>query len=662
MRERNDARVRSKKLTPSLTSSLSISARSPSSTCEAVAARTGGWAAWPERTWGRASGSHRASIRASWSGSTGLPRKSSMPASRQRSRSASRAEAVIAMIGTRLVALGRADRAGGAVAVEPGHPAVHQHGVDPRSRGPVGLVAAEPVDRLDPVGGDLHRDPEALEVALGDQLVDRVVLHHQDPGARARLLPASAPGEVGAGLAGSAADRVGELAVPDRLGDAGGGPGGHERGAADAGWSRGRPRGPARPGAVRRSWTESSSAGSASVTSTTASVNGSSPASAHRSRAAATSVTTSTRAPQPLSWSVSARAVDGARLDHEHPVLAEVDVRRPAGGVVLGRREPRGEPELAAVAVAALEADPAVHRLHQPGADRQPEAGAAVAAGGGAVGLGEGVEEAVVELAGDADAGVGHGHPQGGAGVVGGLRGDPDRDLALVGELDGVRPEVVDHLPQPHRVAAEHPRHVGLAPRDEREPPLGGGAGEDADGPVEDVAGVDLGGLELQPAGLDLRQVEDVVDDAEQGAAGAAQALGEPQLVLVEGGAEQQLGEPDDPVHRGADLVAHRRQELRLLVRGVHRGVARPGQLGGGLLPQRDLAEQVGGVVHQLARGRVGHGDVGHELDHADDVVVAEHRDGHHAPAGARAPAPAGSRGGGSPAPALRCPGRARAR
>ena len=49
--------------------------------------------------------------------------------------------------------------------------------------------------------------------------------------------------------------------------------------------------------------------------------------------------------------------------------------------------EPRGEPERAAFTEAALRAGFAAHQLRQPPADREPQAGAAVLAGGGAVGL-----------------------------------------------------------------------------------------------------------------------------------------------------------------------------------------------------------------------------------------------------------------------------------
>src|SRR5438105_3874356 len=75
-------------------------------------------------------------------------------------------------------------------------------------------------------------------------------------------------------------------------------------------------------------------------------------------------------------------------------------------------------------------------------------------------------------------------------------------------------------------------------------------------------------GFDLELARLDLGQVEDVVDDAEQE---LAVTLDRPEPVEGLGGGgparlfvEEQVGEPEDRRHRRADLVAHVRQELGL--------------------------------------------------------------------------------------------------
>ena len=105
--------------------------------------------------------------------------------------------------------------------------------------------------------------------------------------------------------------------------------------------------------------------------------------------------------------------------------------------------------------------------------------------------------------------------------------------------------------------------------------------------------------------GLDLREVEDVVDDPQESFGRAADTGGVLVLFGVEVGAEQQLVEPDHGVHRRADLVAHGREELRLQPRRLHRLIAGLRELFGGADPIGDVAA----VDHEPANGAVGDAD-----------------------------------------------------
>src|SRR5205807_4136910 len=77
--------------------------------------------------------------------------------------------------------------------------------------------------------------------------------------------------------------------------------------------------------------------------------------------------------------------------------------------------------------------------------------------------------------------------------------------------------------------------------------------------------------LQLHPSGFDLREVEDVIDQCEQMATRAVDIGNVFHLLLVEI-AEQlvlkDLGEPDDRVERGAQLVRHVGEKLRLVPAG----------------------------------------------------------------------------------------------
>ena len=67
--------------------------------------------------------------------------------------------------------------------------------------------------------------------------------------------------------------------------------------------------------------------------------------------------------------------------------------------------------------------------------------------------------------------------------------------------------------------------------------------------------------LDVHAPGLDLGEVEDVVDDRQQRIAGVADGGGEVALVVGQRRVQQQPAHADHRVHRRADLVAHRRQE-----------------------------------------------------------------------------------------------------
>ncbi len=73
---------------------------------------------------------------------------------------------------------------------------------------------------------------------------------------------------------------------------------------------------------------------------------------------------------------------------------------------------------------------------------------------------------------------------------------------------------------------------------------------------------VEVHHLEVQAAGFDLREVQNVVDDLEEGASRAVDDLRVLALLGIEIGVQEQARHADDPVHGGPDLVAHVGHEL----------------------------------------------------------------------------------------------------
>ena len=82
--------------------------------------------------------------------------------------------------------------------------------------------------------------------------------------------------------------------------------------------------------------------------------------------------------------------------------------------------------------------------------------------------------------------------------------------------------------------------------------------------------------VQLDPAGFDLGEVQDVVDDRQQRIARRPDSLGIVALLVGQRCVEHEPAHPDDRVHRRADLVAHRGEERALRPVGILRGIPGP--------------------------------------------------------------------------------------
>ena len=290
--------------------------------------------------------------------------------------------------------------------------------------------------------------------------------------------------------------------------------------------------------------------------------------------------------------------------DGQHPLRV---VRGLADAHVADHLQQRAfEPEGRTLAGFGVDADLAAHQVDDAFADGQAQAGAAVQAGGGSIGLGEGVEQALLLGVADADAGVAHLEAQL---VLGGgfaQTAHVELDATALGELDRVADQVGQHLAQPDRVAAYRQAHVGVDVQFQAQALALGRALHQLHHRLEHFAQVEAGDLQLQPVGLQLGVVEDVVDDAQQLLRGFVR--GAQHLALVRGqlAARDQVQHRDDAVERGADLVAHGGQELAL---GHGRRLGRAlglQQLLFKLIVAVDVALQQGAFVLGHRRPRLG--------------------------------------------------------
>ena len=160
----------------------------------------------------------------------------------------------------------------------------------------------------------------------------------------------------------------------------------------------------------------------------------------------------------------------------------------------------------------------------------------------------------------------------------------------LLGELEGVAHQVDDDLPQPAVVAHQQVGHVGMDVVGQLQILLVGAQGERLHRVAEALPQVERLALQVQLAGLDLREVQDVVDHRQQCLAGITHGGEELALLGRQLALQHQFGHADHGVERRADLVAHIRQERALRPAGGLGSVLGPQQLGIG-------AGQLGGPL-----------------------------------------------------------------
>ena len=130
--------------------------------------------------------------------------------------------------------------------------------------------------------------------------------------------------------------------------------------------------------------------------------------------------------------------------------------------------------------------------------------------------LPERLEYQILLVGGDADACVHDLELEGGFVFGDGFRIDGHHDVAFVGELDGIADQVREHLPQAHRIADERRRDLRRDVGHDLEPLLVRAKGERTDRIGDQIAEIERDGFELELARLDLREVQNVVQDLQQ--------------------------------------------------------------------------------------------------------------------------------------------------
>ncbi len=193
--------------------------------------------------------------------------------------------------------------------------------------------------------------------------------------------------------------------------------------------------------------------------------------------------------------------------------------------------------------------------------------------------------------------------------------------LAPVGELDRVAHQVEQHLPQPARIADQGVGHVRLDVPRQLQPLAVGPRGQRPQGIADLGPQGEFGRVQLQLAGGDLGEIEQVGDDAQQALARRLDRVQALPLVLGQRRVEDQVGHAEDGIQGRADLVADVGQELVLGAVGRLRRLPGPPRLLlqplalGDVLEDRD---RIGGPARRVALQR------DRQIDPDQRAVLAE--------------------------------------
>ncbi|HKP04767.1 MAG TPA: hypothetical protein VJU77_15550 [Chthoniobacterales bacterium] len=141
---------------------------------------------------------------------------------------------------------------------------------------------------------------------------------------------------------------------------------------------------------------------------------------------------------------------------------------------------------------------------------------------------------------------------------------DGQRHIPAVGELDRVVDQVRKDLTQAHRIANHVIGHPSGNIGRELKTFLVGPERERFEQVPDAISETETDIFQLHLAGFDLGKIQDIVDQPKERMSGGFRHVEILPLGAIETRFEDQVRHADDAVHRGANLVAHVRDEFAL--------------------------------------------------------------------------------------------------
>jgi len=140
--------------------------------------------------------------------------------------------------------------------------------------------------------------------------------------------------------------------------------------------------------------------------------------------------------------------------------------------------------------------------------------------------------------------------------------------VPLLGELDRVADQVQEDLANASRIADGPRRSRWIYPQHDLQSLAFSFVREQFRHVLDHRVEIERDHFQLQLVRLDLREIQDVVNQRDQELAGAAYDLGKLLLLRAQRRVHQQIGKTHHCVHGRADLMAHGRQKFALGVVG----------------------------------------------------------------------------------------------
>jgi hypothetical protein len=176
------------------------------------------------------------------------------------------------------------------------------------------------------------------------------------------------------------------------------------------------------------------------------------------------------------------------------------------------------------------------------------------------------------------------------------LHGNRDPDLAVIGELHGVGDEVEQDLPQLAHIALHRRQWRFRQDRDQSQSLLFGHRGHQKRDVTQGFGKVEGHDLVCRLALFQLGVVEDAVQKPHQPLARGQRRVQPGHLLGRQPASRQVAQHAEDPVHRGADFMAHHRQEFGLCP------VRRLGPVAGCIMGGHFAAQDLGLFIDQVLK------------------------------------------------------------